>query len=249
MSADISSKARILGVIPARGGSKSIPRKNITPLGGKPLISYMVEAVLESGMVDDLVVSSEDDEILAVAKKYGEGKVRLVKRPSELAEDDTPSLPVVKHAVLELEKERGKPYDYVVMFQCTTPLVAPDDIKNAISLLIESGADSVMSVFKTNESHPMKAKRLLPDGRLVQYVEGLDETQFTRQKLEPVYRRNGAVYASRRDVVMLKDKLYGGDDIDTRGYVMPEERSVDINSPVDLIVAEALLKLREGKAS
>lgn len=249
MVATDSEKPSILGVIPARGGSKSVPMKNITSLAGKPLISYMLNAVLDSGMVTDVVVSSDDEKILAVAKEYGRGKVELIERPPELAEDSTPSLPVVKHAVESMEKKRGAPYDYVVMFQCTTPLATADDVAGALTLLAESEADAVMSVFKTNESHPVKAKKLSPEGRLTQYIEGLAENQFTRQKLEPVYRRNGAVYASRRDVVMLQDKLYGGDDIDTRGYVMPEERSVDINSPIDLLVAEAILKLNARKAS
>jgi CMP-N,N'-diacetyllegionaminic acid synthase len=238
-----------IGVIPARGGSKGIPGKNIAPLAGKPLISYMIRAALESGALDALAVSSDDQNILDVAAAYGEGKLRLIKRPAELAGDTTPSLPVVRHAVELLEAERGGACDYVVMFQCTTPLATAEDIAGALGLLAGSGADAVMTVFKTNESHPAKAKKLAADGRLTQYVEGLAENQFTRQALAPVYRRNGAVYASRRDVVIRDGKLYGGDDIVTLGYVMPEERSVDINNPLDLLVAEAILRLRNNTGS
>lgn len=246
MSQPASNAPAIIGIIPARMGSKGVPRKNLAPLHGKPLIWYMIEAVLGSGRVTDLVVSSDAEELLRTAGACVPGKCKLLQRPAELAEDSTPSLPVIEHAVRWMEAERGSPYDHVVMFQCTTPLVSPEDIAGALDLLVESGADAVMSVFKSNESHPAKAKKLSADGRLSQYVDGMPESQFTRQKLEPVYRRNGAVYASRREVVMNQGKLYGGDDIVTLGYVMPEERSVDINSPLDLIVAEAILRSRDG---
>ena len=225
-------------------GSKGIPRKNIAPLAGRPLISYMLSAVLDSGRLSDVVVSSDDDEILAVAREYGRGSTSLIKRPAELADDTAPSLPVIQHAVRALETQRNRLYDYVVMFQCTTPLVAPEDVSGALDLLVSRNADAVMSVFCSNESHPSKAKRLGADGRLTQYLPDVPETQFTRQRLEPVHRRNGAVYASRRDVVMQQGRLYGGDDLVTLGYVMPEERSIDINSPIDLIVAETILNHR-----
>jgi CMP-N-acetylneuraminic acid synthetase len=244
-----SDKPSFFGIIPARGGSKGILNKNIAPLCGKPLISYMLGAALASDMLDDLVVSSDDENVLKAAELHGSGRCRLVKRPDELATDSTPSLPVVEHAVRMLEAERGKPYDYVVMFQCTTPLTSATDIRAALTLLVQSNADALMTVFESNESHPAKAKKLSPDGRLTQYLQSLPETQFTRQKLEPVYRRNGAVYASRRDIVMTEGKLYGGDDIVTLGYVMPAERSVDINSPLDLLVAETLLKQGTAAAS
>lgn len=219
-----------------------MPRKNIAPLNGKPLIAYAIEAVLASQMVDDLVVSSEDDEILAVVGALaGARGVHALRRPPELALDTTPSLPVVQQAVRSLEQARGSLYDYVVMFQCTTPLMIAEDVAGALRLLMNRGADAVMSVFVTNDSHPAKAKQLGEDGRLTQYVPELQEVQFTRQKLQTVYRRNGAIYASKREVVMDQNKLYGGDDLITLGYVMPEERSVDVNSPMDLLLARALL--------
>jgi CMP-N,N'-diacetyllegionaminic acid synthase len=234
----------IVGIIPARMGSKGIPRKNVASLGGRPLISYMLSAVLDSARLTDVAVSSDDEEILNVASTYGRGSTTLIKRPAELADDAAPSLPVIQHAVATLEARRSRPYDYVVMFQCTTPLVEARDIAGALDLLVKGNADAVMTVFKSNESHPAKAKKLGADGRLTQYLPEVPETQFTRQQFEPVYRRNGAVYASRRDVVMLQNRLYGGDDLVTLGYEMPEERSIDINSPLDLAVAETLLKNR-----
>lgn len=236
------TQKKVIGIIPARGGSKGIPRKNVAPLCGKPLISYVIKAVLESGAVDSLVVSSDDDEILTVAEGVAPGGLHLIKRPSDLAIDSAPSLPVIQHAVRETESTTGFFYDYVVMFQCTTPLVSSDDIRNAMDLLKSAGADSVMSVYETNESHPAKAKKLLEGNRLKQYCPEIQEHDFTRQNFVPVYRRNGAIYASKRSIVMDQGRLYGGDDIDTRGYCMPEERSIDINTPLDLLVAEALLR-------
>lgn len=237
---------KIVAVITARGGSKSVPRKNIRPLAGKPLLAHMLGAALDAKRLTTVAVSSEDPEILAVARAWGRGRAALIERPPELAEDHSPSLPVVQHAVLELEKEYG-PYDHVVMLQPTTPLVRGEDIDAALQILIETGADTVLSVQQVNDRHPIKMKRLTEDGRLVQYIEGLSEHENTRQKLEPVYQRNGGIYAHKRATVMEKGMLYGGDDLDARPYLMSDERSADINSIADFIAAEALYRyLAEG---
>ena len=243
------SKPEIIAIIPARGGSKSVPRKNIKELGGKPLIGYMIDAARKSAYITALVVSSEDDEILKVSGELGGDDVILVKRPVEFAEDKSPSLPVIEHAVNEVETKTGKQFDAVVMLQCTTPFVTAEDIDACLEKLITTDADSVMSVNEVSDYHPAKLKRITDNDQLVQYVEGLEEKGFTRQQFVPVYKRNGAVYASMRDIVMEKGKLYGGDDIVTRAHIMPGERSVDINSPLDFFVAEQLLKYREGPES
>jgi len=238
--------ASILAVIPARGGSKAVPRKNLRPLGGKPLFAHMLEAALGSTLVSKVAVSSEDTEVLEAARQWGKGKAEVIERPAALAQDDTPSLPVIVHAVEELEKKHGT-FDYVVMLQATTPFVRTEDIDNALKLLMTDGTDSVFSVCKATSYHPTKIKKITADNRLVQYLEGLTETQFTRQKLDPVYRRNGGIYAHKRDIVMTKGQLYGSDSLVCRPYVMSEERSVDINSMADFIAAEALLKyLNDG---
>jgi len=237
-----ASRPRIIGIIPARGGSKSIPKKNIARLGRKPLLAYMLNVALESRMLATVVVSSDDDEILAVARRCGKGrKAVCLKRPPELAQDDSPSLPTVKHAVEVMEQAEGAPYDYVVMLQPTTPLLTVEDLDGALRKLVETGADAVMSVNDVTEYHPVKLKRITGDDRLVPYVPSLKEKQFTRQKLDRVYKRNGAIYASRRDVVMRKNQLYG-EGKNTRPYVMPPERSVDINHPIDLLHARVIMK-------
>lgn len=239
------STKKIIAIIPARGGSKGVPRKNIRLLGGKPLIGYMLEAAMASRWITTLVVSSDDDEILSVAESIGGDKVHLVKRPAEFAQDGSPSLPAIEHAVLELEQKLGELFDHIVMLQPTTPFTATEDIDGALQKLIETDADSVMSVNDVSEYHPAKTKHITEDDRLVQYIEGYHESENTRQKLRPVYKRNGAVYASKRHIVMDHKKLYGADDIVTRPYIVSDERSVDINTMLDFHIAEAMLKVWE----
>jgi N-acylneuraminate cytidylyltransferase len=235
-------KPSVVAIIPARGGSKGVPRKNIKMLAGKPLIAHMLAAALQSKYITTLAVSSEDDEILRTAQKWGRDKTVLIKRPKKFAKDKSPSLPVIEHAVKKLERARGEPFDYVVMLQCTAPLTATEDIDGCLHKLVTTGADSVMSVVQINHTHPVKIKRVTGDDRLIQYVSNMPERQFTRQQLDRAYQRNGAIYASKRDIVIERGELYGGDHIVTRPYIVPEERSVDINNVLDFLVVEALLK-------
>lgn len=237
---------RIIAIIPARGGSKSVPRKNIRTLGDRPLIAHMLGAALGAARVSVVAVSSEDPEIREVARQWGEGRAEVIERPAELAQDHSPSLPTIVHAVEEMEKKHGT-FDYVVMLQLTTPFIRAEDIDEALRILIETGADTVLSVHQVSDHHPIKMKRITEDGRLVQYIEGLHEHENTRQKLDPVYRRNGGIYAHKRDIVMVDGLLYGADHIVARPYIMSDERSVDINSLADFLAAEAIHRyLAEG---
>ena len=230
---------KTLGIIPARGGSKGIPRKNIVRLLDKPLIAYTIESALRSRMITRLVVSTEDSEISFVAREYGADVPFL--RPAELATDDALSLPVVQHATREVEKLDGMVFDVVVMLQPTTPLRTAEDIDAGISLLIESNADSVISVVDVGGYHPSYMKRVLDDGRLINYTDRGYEDMRPRQQLPPVYIRNGALYITRRDVMLNENSFTGRD---CRAYVMPRERSVNIDTEFDLILVEYLLKRR-----
>jgi len=243
----INKKLKVIGIIPARGGSKAVPRKNIKLLGGKPLLFYMLNSALGSNMLDYVVVSSEDDEILDVAKKYGKKnkKLVLIKRPKYLAKDNTFSPPVLEHATRKIEKEKGYKFDYVVMLQVTTPFVTSDDIDRSIKKIIKTKADSVVSVHEINDTHPVKIKKIVND-MLLQYVPGLKETILRRQDLSLVYKRNGGIYVSKRDVIMKHGLLWGKI---CRPYIMPPERSVDINNIVDFYTAEAILKNNIHKRS
>lgn len=226
----------ILGVIPARGGSKSVPRKNIALLHGKPLIAYTIEAALGCQSLTHLVVSSEDSEILEVARHSGAATPFV--RPAQLATDEAPTLPVVQHAVTEMEAQEGLVYDYIVLLQPTTPLRRSQDIDAAVEKLIATGADSVVSVCDVGAYHPARMRQIVDD-RLVELPIREPKEMLRRQDLPPVYIRNGAIYAVKRDVVMVENSMIGQV---CRPYIMPEELSVNIDSRLDFLLAEILLR-------
>ena len=241
----MSKSYNILAVIPARGGSKAVPRKNIKYLCNYPLIHYMLRSALESEMLDCVAVSSEDEEILNVANLLGKinDKFALVKRPKNLARDETPTLPVVQHALKKLEEESGKEFDFVVLLHAVSPLTTAEDIDSAIRKLIETKADSVVSVYKVEgEMHPVKMKGI-NDDRLYQYVSSMPETGFRRQDFESIYKRSGGVYAVTRELVITGNFNLGffcGKD--TRPYIMPKERAIDIDTEVDFEIARFLME-------
>lgn len=228
---------RILAVIPARGGSKGVPRKNLRSLGGRPLLSYAVEVARVAGIFTDIVVTTDDPEIQAVALR--EGAQAPFLRPAELATDSAGGIPTIVHAVEEMERRTGAHYDYVILLQPTAPLRTAEDVKEATRRMIDSGADAVISVVDVDNWHPMKMKRLQGDW-LVDY-EPPPYEGIPRQALPRVYIVNGAVYGVRRDVLMESGSLKGERCL---GYVMPPERSVNIDTEVDLVVAEHYLAAR-----
>jgi len=226
----------VLGLIPARGGSKGIPRKNIRQLAGKPTIAWTIATALACPVLGRVVVSTEDEEIAEIARHYG-AEVPFL-RGVELAQDDTPDLPVYQHALSWLAEHEGYNPDIIVWLRPTVPLRAVEDIAVAVDLLVQTKADLVRSVCLA-EHHPYWMKRLEHD-RLVPFVDGIDESKYyRRQLLPPVYRLNGAVDVTWRQTVMEKGLLYTGD---VRGYVMPAERSVDLDSELDFALAELLLQ-------
>lgn len=238
-----TSVPAVVAVIPARGGSKGVPRKNIHPLAGRPLIAYTIEAAGESRLLSRVILSTDDEEIARVAREWG-GEVPFV-RPSALATDDARTLPVVQHAVGWVEEDEGRRVDIVVLLQPTTPLRTADDIDRGISMLLQTRADSVVSVVDVGGNHPFRMKRLLADGRLINYIDQGFEDMRPRQELPPVYIRSGALYISRRDVVMEQDTMVGAD---CRGLVIPPERAMNIDTVSDLVLAEqALLRREEAK--
>lgn len=226
----------ILGVIPARGGSKSVPRKNLALIFGRPLIAYTIDAAKRSRRLTHFLVSSEDDEIIRVAKLYG-APVPFV-RPMELATDQAPSLPVVQHAVAEMEARENVKFDYVVLLQPTTPMRLPQDIDAAVDKIIATGADSVVSVCDVDAYHPARMRQIVDD-RLVELPIKEPREMARRQDLPPIYIRNGAVYVARRDLVMEENSMIGKV---SRPYVMPVERSVNIDGKLDLLMAQLLMK-------
>ena len=234
----------VLGVILARGGSKGIPNKNIYPLNGHPLISYTIAAALKSGILERLVVSTDSKEIATVAKKHG-AEVPFM-RPEELSGDEVPSNEALQHAVKESEKFYGTTFDYVVETPCVAPLRDHDDIKNAVSKLMDTDADSVISVTQMQDKHPVRMKRIVGDmleDFCSEYSEG-ESGSFRRQDLEPCFIRNGAIYSMKRDTIVLHCSRWGNV---IRPYIMPEERSVNIDTTMDLKLAEQLIS--EGRCN
>lgn len=225
---------RVLAVIPARGGSKSVPRKNIVPLGGKPLIAHMIGHALQIPAITDLVVSTEDEEIAEIAREYG-AQVPF-KRPAELSTDLIPSLPVVQHAVREMEALTGGAYDHVVLLQCNAPLCRPEDIAACLERLQKGDCDSVVAVAEA-PFHPYRAKRIIDEDILVNFIDQGFEDMRPRQVLPPAYKRAGSVYASTRATIMDQETLVGAN---ARAVVVPAETAIDIDTPRDLDYARQL---------
>lgn len=233
---------RVLGVIPARGGSKGIPRKNLADIAGKPLLQYTIDSAVDAdSRLSPVVVSTEDDEIAAVAESLG-AQVPFL-RPEELSSDTAPSIDVVRHAVEQIEHQMELTFDWVMLLQPTTPFRSSDDIVGALDLAGGSDCDSVISVFRAFDSHPARIKRIV-DGYLEPFCVP-EEEGTRRQDLEPpAYARNGAIYLTRRDVVMSQGTIWGQR---MRAYEMPEKRSINIDTPLDLEVARALAASEAGR--
>lgn len=228
---------KALGIIPARGGSKGVPHKNIRMVAGRPLIAYTIDAAKASKRLARFLVSTDDEEIASVARSCG---CEVLYRPAELAADDTPMLPVVRHALEAVEADEGNRFDYAVILQPTVPLRTGDDIDRALELLVETGADSVISVYQVFDHHPARMYRLV-DGRLVSYAP--EPPGGLRQDLPPVYHRNGAIYAFRRGLIEEARTFIGPD---TRPLIMSRERSINIDDELDLLLADFVLSRQRG---
>ena len=227
----------ILGVIPARGGSKGLSRKNIKILFGKPLIAWTIEQALASKYLDRLIVSTEDEEIAEVSKKYG-AEVPFI-RPKELAEDNAKGIDVVLHAIDWLKKnDRRKQYDLIILIQPTSPLRKSDDIDKAIELLFLKKAKAIVSVCEVDH-HPLWANTLPEDGCMKDFIRQ-EIMNKNRQELSVFYRLNGAIYLAYCNYLK-KYRSFIGEK--TFAYIMPRERSIDIDSEVDLNLAEVLIKI------
>ncbi len=228
---------RTLAIIPARGGSKGVPHKNIRPVAGKPLIAYTIEAALAMReRLYRLIVSTDDEQIAEVARRLG-AEVPFL-RPAELSGDRVPMAPVLQHAVGAIEVQDGVRLDWVLLLQPTAPLRAPEDIRAALDLAERGGCDSVISVVQVFAVHPILMKRIEND-RLLPFC--IEEKEGTRRQdyQPPAYMRNGAIYLTRRDVLMERGSIWG--EV-IRPYLMPEERSLSIDSELDLKLADLLLR-------
>ena len=234
---------KTLAVIPARGGSKSIPRKNLADVAGRPLIAWVIAAAREAKRLDRVIVSTEDEEIAETARRYG-AEVPFV-RPPELATDTVSLIPVVQHALAAMDG-LGFLADAVMSLQATSPGLRGADVDAAVAKLEESGADSVATVLRVEHEHPYWAKRLEGD-RVRPFSAETNESYLQRQDLPPAYVFDGAIFIRRRRLL----EEWSGRDFclgaDVRGLPLSAESSLHIDDEIHLEVARALLARRALK--
>jgi N-acylneuraminate cytidylyltransferase/CMP-N,N'-diacetyllegionaminic acid synthase len=224
-----------LCTICARGGSKGVKGKNVRMLLGKPLIAHSLEQARAAGLFEALAVSSDSDEILDLARQWGCDY--LIKRPDELSTDQAAKLPVIRHCVVEVERLTGQAFDTLVDLDATSPLRIPEDICQAVNLLEASGAGNVITAMPARRSPYFNLVELDANG-IVHLSKPLQSAVVRRQDAPKCYDMNASIYVWRRDVLLSGDALFNSD---TRLYVMPEERSIDIDSELDFRFVESLM--------
>ena len=231
---------KILVLITARGSSKRVLNKNIKLLAGKPLITYSIEVALKlKNKFYRVIVSTDSDEIATISLKAG-AEVPFI-RPTELAQDDTPSLLVLQHAARFIEEKENIILDWVMLLQPTSPLRTEQDLEKALSLSEIENTSSVISVVEANDYHPLKMytienEKLSPYSN--NYIEGRRSQDFCPE----IYKTNGSIYLVQRDTLMIHNSLIGDSP---RAMVMPKERSIDIDTEFDILIAEALLSTKK----
>lgn len=229
---DKENKPKVLVVIPARGGSKRLPRKNIIPIAGHPMIAYSIMSVRDSAMVTDWLLSSEDDEIIEIGKRYG--AFVPFKRPPELATDDIRNIDVTLHALEYMERLKNYQYDIIILLQPTSPIRSSEHIDEAITKLINSDLDSLAAVKGPFQKRDPILKRINEKGELVSYRDSMENNPR-----EPFYIYNAALYAVKRDYFVREKRFTSDKQVP---LVMDKYHSTDVDEISDLIIAEAYLK-------
>ena len=219
-----------LAIIPARGGSKRLPRKNVLNLNGKPLIAYSIEAGLKSKYMDKVIVTSDDDEILTISERYG---ADTIKRPDELANDTATTFDAIKHTVDSCEN-----YDYIVLLQATSPLRDEKLIDEAIELLESKNADAIVSVCEMDHS-PLWSNTLGDSLSMKGFLRD-DILNQRSQDLEKYYRLNGAIYICKIEKLLEEKSFFLKDSI--FAYNMNRKSSIDIDEEIDFKIASQYIK-------
>jgi CMP-N-acetylneuraminic acid synthetase len=241
-----SAAPPVLALVPARGGSKGIPRKNLQLLAGRPLVAHAVETALAANLVTRVLCSTDDAEIAEVARAAG-AEVPFL-RPSELAQDHSEDWAVFKHALDWLQQHQAWQPDLIVNLRPTSPLRTPSHVDRAIRLLLDSGADSVKAVCLARQ-HPHKMWLRRPDGRIEPFLKTAFRLargpDVPRAQLEDVYWQNGVVDVTRREMILEHGVMIGPR---VAGLVIHPEDSIDIDTPLDLALAELLYSRRMARA-
>ena len=227
-------KPKIIAIIPARGGSKGLPRKNIRLLSGKPLIAYSIEVALQSKYIDKVVVSTDDEEIAGISKDYG-AEVPFL-RPKELSMDDSPTIDTILH-VIDWFENKNEFFDIVILLQPTSPLKTINNINEAIKLFLNNKNVLSLVSIKENEHPPFWSFKTENN-----FIKPLFESEYfnkRRQELPKSYMPNGAIFISYIDTLKEYKTFY---TLKTIGYIMPPEQSIDIDNEFDFLLAEFILK-------
>ncbi|APC97542.1 acylneuraminate cytidylyltransferase family protein [Francisella frigiditurris] len=231
--------SNVLCTICARGGSKGVKNKNIKKINGKPLIAYTIEQAKASGLFEHVVISTDSDDIADIARQYG-AEV-FFKRDPEMASDTAGKLEVIKDAFMRSEAHYNKIFDYLIDLDVTAPLRSVDDIKNSFSQLLKDDNDNLITAMPGRRSPYFNLVEQDKDGK-VYLSKKLDNTVVRRQDAPESYDMNASIYIWKRDVILNEKTLF----LDKTGlYVMPEERSIDIDSELDFKFVEFLMKERK----
>jgi N-acylneuraminate cytidylyltransferase/CMP-N,N'-diacetyllegionaminic acid synthase len=233
-----TTDSTVLCTICARGGSKGVPGKNLREVGGLPLMAHTIEDARDWGRATDIVVSTDDEEIIDAAREYGASAP--FERPAKLATDDAPKLPVVQHALRTMEEQWDRHYDYIVDLDPTSPLRLVDDIEMCFRTITEEDATNVYSVCEARKNPYFNMVELDQDGYAT-LCKPTDGTIGRRQDAPPVYEMNASIYVYERDFLLGTDTVHGDR---TKVGVMPPERSVDIDNELDLAFVEFLMDRR-----
>jgi CMP-N,N'-diacetyllegionaminic acid synthase len=238
---ELDPRTEILALIPARSGSKSIPNKNVQLLSGNPLISYTINAAIKSAMISRCIVSTDSAEIAAISQKSGAETPFI--RPTNLSADTTTMNPVLCHALHWLEENQQYIPSHIALLQPTSPFRTSADIDQALTIMLKHKADGVVSVRETKH-HPYHAKSISKEGTISTFLPDnvlpSDPNSFhRRQDLPKAYALNGAIYCVRSQIMLQRGTFYTDSTV---AYLMPEERSLDIDSPWDLHIAELIMR-------
>lgn len=224
-------KKKVLGVIPARGASKRLPRKNILPLSGKPLIYWSIKSALECDYIDRLIVSTEDPEIASISELYG-AEIPFL-RPDTLATDEVTTIEVITHLLNKLRKKEEY-YDYIVLLQPTSPLRNSNHIKSALEKIIERKANAIVSVCEA-EHHPFWCNTLPEDKSMDNFLRK-DLHNLRSQDLPTYYRLNGAIYICRSNTLLLENTFLPSKGCSA--FIMSQKSSIDIDTQEDFMLAQ-----------
>lgn len=227
---------KILAIIPARGGSKRLPRKNILLLDGKPLIAWTIEAAKQSRYITEVIVSTDDEEIANISIEYG-AKIPF-KRPSALSDDTATSIDVVKHSIQFMKEIHHDEYDYVMLLQPTSPLRTFEDINGAVEMMISREADSIISMCECE--HPPIWSNTLPEDLSIEDFDRKEFKNVRSQDIPKYYRYNGAIYLSSVNRLLQEESFSFYSN--SYAYLMLQKKSIDIDSSLDFLLSEILLK-------